>query len=197
METPINRIGATVAGLFMIIAASGFGGAVAAKEQPEIKALEAILPAVPGASACYSRVYDTQHLIAHPYQQVAAMVFLLRAEGLDKNGEETLKEPDRFVYSFALSILRRSESRVLRASGDCFGEARANCSVTCDGGGFAVEKSSHGVMVRLSGEGVGLGADCDTTRGVFVGPGVDDRAFQLELSAPDACKELDKITFGK
>ena len=103
-------------------------------------------------------MYDTQHLIAHPYQQVAAMVFLLRAEGLDKNGEETLKEPDRFVYSFAMSFLRRSESRVLRASGDCFGEARANCSVTCDGGGFAVEKSSHGVMVRLSGEGVGLGA---------------------------------------
>ncbi len=50
--------------------------------------------------------------------------------------------------------------------------------------------------IRLQGEGIAFGNDCDTTRGVFVGPGADDGVFELAPAPFASCQSLEKETLG-
>ena len=149
----------------------------------------------PGKTACFGRSYDARHLHDHPRQTVAEMTLLLRVEGLDAKGERVTMNPDRIRYLFALAVKRRGDKAPLMTAGECSGDREAECAVDCDGGAVFIETSADGagVMVRLREEGIGFGADCDTTRGILHParrgrPGVRPRACArrgLLVSRPD------------
>ena len=171
----------------------GIGPASAVEAHSEQSAMEKILAPLPDQKACYHRLYDAHHLSEHPGQKISEMTFLLRVEGLDATGARVLKNPDHIVYQFALSLRRRNDERRLRTSGDCVGGKVAECVVDCDGGGVTLENSSQtgGLRVLLQGEGIAFGNDCDTTRGYFVGPGSDDKAFDLKPAPLTECQSLE------
>ena len=159
-----------------------------------LSAVAKILPPEPGKTACFGRSYDARHLHDHPRQTVAEMTLLLRVEGLDAKGERVTMNPDRIRYLFALAVKRRGDKAPLMTAGECSGDREAECAVDCDGGAVFIETSADGagVMVRLREEGIGFGADCDTTRGIFIPPGEDDRAFALAPAPAEACWSLDR-----
>lgn len=173
------------------------GSANASEAQPENSAAEKILPPEPGREACYRKVYDAQHLRAHPQQKVTEMTFLLRVEGQYATGGPVLKNPDHVTYNFALSLKRRDDRRPLRTTGDCLGHVVAECVVDCDGGGVDIEDLPRGggLTLRLLSDGIAFGNDCDTTRGYFVKPGADDKEFQLEPAPLASCVALEKNEF--
>ena len=161
-------------------------------------AVEKILPPHPGRNACYRRLYDARHLEEHPRQTITEMVFLLRVDGYNAKGDRVFANPDHVAYQFALALKRRGGERPLRTDGECSGDSVAGCFVDCDGGGVTIEPSSRngGLTVRLQGEGIAFGNDCDTTRGVFVGPGADDKVFELSPQPFASCQSLEKETLG-
>ena len=172
----------------------GIGPVSAVEAYAKQSAMEKILAPQPGRKACYHRVYEARHLREHPRQKISEMTFLLRVEGLDATGARVLKNPDHIVYQFALSLRRRNDERPLRTSGDCSGGMVAECVVDCDGGGVTLENSlqAGGLTVLLQGEGIAFGNDCDTTRGYFVGPGSDDKIFDLKPAPLTECQSLEK-----
>jgi hypothetical protein len=157
--------------------------------------LTEILPPEPGRSVCYSRHYDDAHLARHPRQQVANMVFLLRAANYDFDKTAPPEKLEhRVYYQFAMTVKRRGERRTLRTAGDCFGGKGISCAVDCDGGSAAIEKvqSVDALIVRLSSErGMRMYGDCDG-EAVWFKPGSDDKAFRLDKAAPDACRALQR-----
>jgi hypothetical protein len=186
-------------GLPMLAVAVAIAAALSplpAAAEPSIEGLSAvakILPPEPGRTACFGRVYDARHLRERPRQTVTEMTLLLRVEGLNAKGERVAKNADRILYLFALAVKRRGDKAPLMTAGECSGDREADCAVDCDGGSALVETSEGGgVILRLRGEGIGFGADCDTTRGIFVPPGADDRAFALAPAPAEACWALDR-----
>ena len=183
--------------LAVVVAIAAAAAPLAAAAEPLTEGLAAvakIVPPEPGRMACFGRAYDAKHLRDHPRQTVAEMTLLLRVEGLDAKGERVTKKPDRIRYLFALAVKRRGDKAPLMTAGECSGDREAQCAVDCDGGAVFIEPSADGagLMVRLRDEGIGFGADCDTTRGIFVPPGADDRAFALAPAPAEACWSLDR-----
>ncbi len=177
------------------IAAAILSGPAAADPLTEgLSAMVKILPPTPEGTVCFRRLYDSRHLRAHPRQTIAEMVFVLHVEGTDPKGDPALKNPDHVIYRFALEVKRRDGRRPLRTNGECSGDGIADCSVDCDGGGVTVERSAQGggLTVRLQGEGIAFGNDCDTTRGSFVGPGADDKIFELTPAPVATCLPLER-----
>jgi hypothetical protein len=159
-----------------------------------------ILPAEPGRKGCWRRIYDAVHLSSHPRQTVAEMTFFLRVKAYDAKGNEVAHDPDHVFYNFALAVKQRGEARARVTSGDCSGEAAMQCAVDCDGGGAKIErapKGDDGLVLRLEGEGIAFGNDCDTQRGTFLAPGADDKTFQLEAQPIAACAALEREALGK
>ncbi len=159
---------------------------------------EKILPAEPGRKACWRRIYDANHLAAHPRQKVAELTFFLRVSGYDAGGNYVFKNPDHIYYNFALSLKRRGDKRALATGGDCLGETTADCVVDCDGGKVTIDKLPGGerLSISLDDNGIAFGGDCDTTTGTWVTPGADDKVFHLNPAPVDVCKMLDKDYFG-
>jgi hypothetical protein len=157
-----------------------------------------ILSSEPGRKACYERTYDAAHLRDRPKQKTTALIFFLRVSGYNSSGDYVFHNPDHIAYNFALSIKRRNDRHPLRTSGDCLGDKIAQCVVDCDGGGVDIEKpgSGSGLVVRLSENGIAFGNDCDTTTGVWVKPGADDKVFHLEPAPLETCESLEKATLG-
>jgi hypothetical protein len=159
-----------------------------------LSAVAKILPPEPGRTACFRGLYDERHLSQHPRQTITEMLFIMRVEGIDAKGGPVLENPDHVVYRFALELKRRGDRRPLRTNGECNGDRVAECFVDCDGGGVTVERMAQGggLTVRLQGEGIAFGNDCDTTRGAFVGPGADDKIFELGPAPATACRSLER-----
>jgi len=158
-----------------------------------------ILPAEPGRRGCWRRIYDARHLSSHPRQTVAEMTFFLRVKAYDAKGNE-VAHGDHVFHNFALAVKRRGEASARVTSGDCSGETAMQCAVDCDGGGAKIErapKGDDGLVLRLEGEGVAFGNDCDTQRGTFLAPGVDDKIFRLEAEPIAACAALEREALGK
>jgi hypothetical protein len=157
-----------------------------------------ILSSEPGRKACYERTYDAAHLRDRPKQRTTALIFFLRVSGYNSSGDYLFHNPHHIAYNFALSIKRRNDRHPLRTSGDCLGDKIAQCVVDCDGGGVDIEKpgSGSGLVVRLSENGIAFGNDCDTTTGVWVKPGADDKVFHLEPAPLETCESLEKATLG-
>lgn len=159
---------------------------------------EKILPAEPGRKACWRRVYNPEHLAAHPQQKVRELTFLLRVSGYDADGRYVFEHPHHVYYNFALSLKRRGDTRALATSGDCLGEKTADCAVDCDGGGVTIEKSPNGdgLTISLHDRGIAFGGDCDTNSGAWVRPGADDKVFHLDRVSEESCKALEKERLG-
>jgi hypothetical protein len=164
-------------------------------DDPQLKALAPILAPEPGARICLHRRYDADHMGAHPRQKVIELTLLLLVRGLDKNGDVTAS-PDHIVYKSALSARRRGDRKPLVTSANCDGAEKARCAVECDGGGFDLEAAPEGVTLKLSGEGVAFGNDCDSRRGTFIAPGKDDKIFHLDPAPDAACAGLEKDMLG-
>lgn len=193
MTFPETFVAALAAGLTAApaLAASGNG--------PETAAVARIIAPAPGAKLCYRRVYDKAHLREHPRQKVTELTFLLRVAGYDAQGNNVRDKPHHIAFKFALSVRRRGDSKLMATAGDCSGAERAMCAVDCDGGAAFIEKpaSGDGLILKLEGEGIAFGNDCDTTRGVFLPPGEDDRAFLLDKAPLETCDRLDKDVLGE
>jgi len=162
----------------------------------QFTAMTPLLEPTPGARRCLQRRYDDDHLRAHPQQKVKALTLLLIVQGFDANGDAATKNAERILYRFALSARRRGDAKPLTASGDCQGTSEARCGVECDGGGFGLDPNAGGVTLKLSGEGVAFGNDCDANRGEFIAPGADDKVFRLDPAPDAACAGLGKALPG-
>lgn len=160
-------------------------------------AAEKILPPEPGRKACFRRVYDAKYLQAHPQQNVTELLFFLRVSGYDRSGNYVFDKPDHIFYNFAISVRRRNDKHSLRTGGDCLGSDVPQCVVDCDGGGVTIEKppSGGGLSLRIHDDGIAFGGDCDTTTGVWVKPGRDDKVFLLEAAPLEVCRSLEKELF--
>jgi hypothetical protein len=159
---------------------------------------EKILPPEPGRKACWRRVYDANHLAAHPQQKVTELTFFLRVSGYDAGGGYVFKSPDHIMYNFAISLKRRGNKRALATSGDCLGEVTVQCVVDCDSGGVTIDKlpSGDGLSISLRNGGIAFGGDCYTTTGTWVRPGTEDAIFHLDPAPVEACKTLEKRLGG-
>jgi hypothetical protein len=192
---------ATYRGIFVLAAVASLTAApalAASGAAPEMAAVARIIAPTPGAKLCFRRVYDRAHLRRHPHQNVMELTFLLRVAGYDAQGNDVSDKPDHIAFHFALSARRRGDSEPMTTAGDCSGRDRAICAVDCDGGSAIIEKptAGGGLSLKLEGEGIAFGNDCDTTRGVFLPPGDDDRTFLLDKAPPEICRQLEKDVLG-
>ncbi len=192
---------AAFARIFILALAAGPIAAptlAASANGPETAAVAAIIAPTPGAKLCFRRVYDVAHLRRHPQQKVGEMTLLLRVVGYDAQGNNVRDKPDHIAFNFALSVRRSGDRKLMTTAGDCWGAERATCAVDCDGGAAYIEKpaSGDGLVLKLEGEGIAFGNDCDTTRGVFIPPGEDDRAFLLDKAPLETCRRLEKDALG-
>ena len=158
---------------------------------------EKILPAEPGRKACWRRVYGAKHLAVHPRQKVTQLIFFLRVSGYNAGGAYVFKNPDHIYYNFALSLKRHGDKRALATSGDCLGEKTIDCAVDCDRGGVTIGRvSSDRLSIKLNVRGIAFGGDCDTTTGIWVRPGAEDKVFNLDPAPMRACEALEKEQLG-
>ncbi len=179
---------------FALLAATSAQAGEAQAAQAGQSAEAKILPPEPGRKACYRRIYDARHLLDHPRQKVAEVLFFLRVVGYDKQGEFVVKDPDHIAYNFAISLKRRGDRQALREGGDCLGDKSAECVVDCDNGGVIIENSSdgQGLLLRLMDRGIAFGAHCDLKPGLWVTPGAADKEFLLEPAPLALCQPLEK-----
>jgi hypothetical protein len=164
----------------------------------QVAKLADIVPATPGARVCFARSYDAKHLREHPRQRVAGVTFLIRSTGFDDRGEWVLKPDGKYKYTrylFAIRFAQRDGNRAPTTSGECAEAEKTGCHVECDGGGFALEKSGDGLLLRLLDEGIRID-DCDE-KDVRLMPGTDDKAFRVEKVAEAQCRALEKATLER
>jgi hypothetical protein len=178
-----------------LAALCGPAAAAADDDDPATAVLNALLTPAPGSKACYVRSYDAAHLRTHPRQRITAMKFLLAVEAYDPKPQGKTRPQDLYYYTFAMSVSRRADKRLLRTSGDCLGLSAdgVSCVVDCDGGGVTLDKMppAGSLIVRLRDDGIRMFHDCDDEQGVLVKPGADDKVFRLDKAADDACRALD------
>jgi hypothetical protein len=157
----------------------------ASAENGRISALIPILAPQAGNKVCYSRAYDAAHMKAHPQQRVTAMKFLLSVAAYDPKPAGATTPEDLYYYTFAMSVSRRGDKRLLRTSGDC------------NGGSVTLDKMppANSLIVRLNNvSGIMMFHDCDEGKGaVVVKAGADDKVFRLDKIAADACQSLEDI----
>jgi hypothetical protein len=105
--------------------------------------------------ACFTRIYDANHLAHHPKQKVADMQLLMTAEIRD--GDTAM------CYSFPLGVSYRHRSGDFDSSGtseqaftlllaeDAGHDIRLTCPVDCEGGGIevALSRDDKSTIVRL------------------------------------------------
>lgn len=154
------------------------------------------IPPQAGARACFGRVYDAEHLKAHPQQQVTEMQF--RIAYYIHDPDEFAPKGQRNYYFEVLTRLRdQKQAKPLTAMGECRptedGKAII-CGVECDGGGVTVKRSGDGkIMVDLEAMGrLRMTADCgDEEDGVELTSGADDRRFLLSKIPQAECPAYD------
>jgi hypothetical protein len=177
--------------LAVLAAAPAMGDTVEpGKEGP----LADILAPEPGARVCFRRIYDAQHLKAHPKQTVAEIGFRLAYHRFEP--DENYPEGQRNYY-FHLEAKRHGEARPATGGGECSAyEGRIFCGVDCDGGGLYLKGGGGGSSITLSFGDVwgirmagGCGGGEEGDGGADLLPGEDDKSFRLEKV--DACPAYD------
>jgi hypothetical protein len=167
---------------------------VADETTPGFAALMTILPPQPGGKTCYARNYDAAHLRAHPRQRITAMNFLLTVKAYDPKPADKSAPEDLYYYTFAMSVVRRGDKRLLHTAGDCMSGEEISCVVDCDGGSVALDNMppAGSLIVRLNNEnGITMFHDCDEGKGIVVKAGADDKVFHLDKAAAAACSALE------
>ncbi len=139
--------------------------------------------------ACFTRIYDPQHLAEHPQQNVRTM--LLMVKGNIEDGEPR--------YELRIGVTFRKSGAHFESSGSCGsihdadkgGNGVAHCGVDCDGGQIDVSlKDAKSVVVSIP-EGARFwraGSDNDSDQRKRFGS--DDKVFRLDKTALSECLNL-------
>jgi hypothetical protein len=150
--------------------------------------------------ACYSRVYDKDHLAGHPKQNVRAMKLLAR---LDVDG-------DQRTLVMTLGTGFRAFKREFVSYGSCREDAAnggaLSCFIDCDGGHLAIRPGKGGAVlveipesVKISSGDNEFGALEDAPKGARFG--ADDKLFRLDIAPTTDCLPLandeDKAAISK
>lgn len=149
-------------------------------------------PPADGARACFSRIYDAEHLRKHPKQTVTEIQFRIAYY---------VHEPDAYFprgqrnYYFRLEAKVKGLGRKLSTGGEC-GLAEDGrkifCGVECDGGGVMVSRAARQdqILVDLKATGrlrMTLGCDADEEDALELTPGADDKSFLLAAVPVASC----------
>ena len=146
------------------------------------------VPAEPGASACWQRLYDEAHLAGHPDQQVTAMTLLMSYLTFDDGSEG--------MHYFGLDVSLRDGRKGTTSGGCWLSEGVVRCGVDCDGGGLALTRNGDGsVLADLEAYGyISLESECGGGEGELesfaLEPGLDDKQFLLRPTDAKQCKAL-------
>lgn len=166
----------TAAGTAAVSTAMGAALAVIAGSTPAAAQFlaERFAPANP--PACYARIYEPEHLAAHPRQRLES--FILRAE---PEAEAAAAPAVALAFAFTL----KGDPNTYEGLAFCDDRrAGADCAVEGDGGGFALRASDGALLLTVAGrlevEG-GLGFSPDLARGG------DDTVVKLFPAPPEAC----------
>lgn len=150
--------------------------------------LDAFVAAKDGASSCWSRVYDADHLAKHPDQKVKAMSLAVTYM------EETAESAEQYVFRMEAELRGGVAGKQF---GNCYAqEGKMFCGVDCDGGGVYVSSRNNGnVLVDLETIGsmwmvTGCGEDEGEEEGFSLQSGVDDKEFLLSALPAKACKAV-------
>jgi hypothetical protein len=148
-----------------------------------------------GNSACFTRVYDADHLRKHPKQTTTSMAVWLAYEELPG-------VPEGLALGLGLAISRKGDSLPLFAQGGCVWDERANRNTSDrrmikefkkEAGAGCMTSARPDVFDELSAEEGGY---------VILDPGKDSKTLTVYLEESltmvkqaDRAKQLD-ITFG-
>lgn len=184
-----------LAGVAFLLAVLAAGPALS---QPvpvgEEGALAELLAPEPGASICYARVYDAQHLQRHPDQKVTAIQFKL--EYFKHDPDDYYPEGQRNYY-FSMGVNLRDRTGLVSTGGECRpGEGTIWCGVDCDGGGVLLKREgADAILIDLESTGRIVMAGCGGGEGdsIELTPGLDDKVFRLEKADAEACRPLTEM----
>ncbi len=168
------------------------------KPQPDLTwTIKEILAPVPGAQACYRRLYDAKHLREHPRQRTAEIALSLNVVGNYKNGESASEYLESVQTQWSLYVRRRHNKKMLSAGGDCSdASGNAHCPVDCDGGAIFLAKPATGDGLIVRQDNVRFDGGCDGA-GVHLRPSGEDKVFKLEAAPPEFCISLEKERLGR
>jgi hypothetical protein len=143
--------------------------------------------------ACFSRVYEAEHLAQHPQQNVRTMLLLVTGSSDGDSGAS---------YGLTLGVIFRKSGVHFESAGNCGsihdtsttgGSAGAHCGVDCDGGSIDVAiKDARSVLVSIP-EGARLwraGSDGDEPGNTRKRFGADDKVFRVDKVALTQCLPL-------
>jgi hypothetical protein len=168
-----------------------------------------LVPARPGASACFQRIYDASHLKQHPRQAIRAVLLSLRRNA---------KQPDSIMVRMSFEVRERSEAAAVgggcdwRQSGVNRGEHTRRlvpnfpkeAGVQCqalpwwdvsgeDASLFPIDLDPAGRALTLyMREAVTLWTGAFTAEPPALRLGSDDRVFRLERVDAATCAALDR-----
>ena len=146
------------------------------------------VPAEPGASACWQRLYDEAHLADHPDQQVTAMTLLM--------SYLTFEDGSEGMHYFGVDVSLRDGHKGATSGGCWASEGIVRCGVDCDGGGLVLSRNADGsVLADLEAYGyISLESECGGGEGELesfaLEPGLDDKQFLLQPAEAKQCKAL-------
>jgi hypothetical protein len=166
-------------------------------------AAEAKLPELSpdGQDVCFGRVYDAQHLQAHPYQKMQRIFFLYGHDPVDRPNEQPPPHQSS-SYAVFLATTRRDEKKPNWAGGFCDAEnsdsrgvrtGGVRCKMECDRtmGLFKRNEKGDLILSHFSRDFY-LDPDAEDTLGkgeynrqAF---GADDDNFSLAPQPLDTCK---------
>jgi len=178
-----------------------------AQTRPAHRDIAAALDLQPLGKACFTRHYSSAHLAQHPHQLVTSMTLLVERQANSPRGA-----PDGTVFPYHASLVvsvRGKRERYRQGTicswsdgrDDRNDEAALVCNVECDGGGFALVRSSSPNSIRLrldylDGRGIALNGTCDPSenadRMLNLLPGRDDKEFRLTRVRQSDCAELER-----
>jgi hypothetical protein len=158
-------------------------------------------PAVGVTYACFDRVYDAAHLVAHPQQNVQTMALLVKYTiEAHPAADETPQYELRIGVNFRKSKRMKEvdgECQSMRRENDANGPVTAHCGVACDGGSIDVALKDNGSVLLTIPDGARTwtpGADdkqeeedAKVLHGEF---GVDDKVFRLDRADIKQCLAL-------
>jgi hypothetical protein len=154
-----------------------------------------------GKDVCYGRVYDAQHLQAHPNQKIQRIFFLYGHDPIDRPNEEPPPHQSS-SYTVFLATTTRDEKKPKWTGAWCHGDAsddasaktgRVSCQMECEKSLGHFKRNEKGDLI-FSGlrEDLYLDPDAEDTLGkaeykrqAF---GADDDNFALAPQPLDVCK---------
>ncbi|MDB5507236.1 MAG: hypothetical protein JWR75_1874 [Devosia sp.] len=165
--------------------------AVPASAQEDLSALEAFVPRINDARACWATAFGQSYLAEHPRQQVTSMRF-----GIQFAAEPATVEhpPGPPLWNFELGVTLRGSDAEHVAQGNCYTNASGTiaCLVECDGGGVDVGKLANGdVSVDLTDTGfIRLLACGGDSTGAMLLTSTVANSYQLQSVAPASCARI-------